>query len=147
MLRVLTGGCVMKKIFCFFILSLFCSPFSVSYAYDDVTQVVLTYEGNSIGSPLREGARTTELELLNYPIDRIEVRWRAKRGQSAQGWLFVDKKEYDWERRISDTWTVETWDSVLSGFTFQVGIARDDNENIDSQVDIDWIKVYYNPPK
>ncbi|MBI3017027.1 MAG: hypothetical protein HYY62_03400 [Deltaproteobacteria bacterium] len=141
----------MKKNLCLIvlvlILGLLSSPFSISYAYDDVTQVVLTYEGNSIGSPLREGARTLELELLNYPIDRIEVRWRAKRGQSAEGWLFVDKKEYDWERVIEDSWRVETWDSVLSGFTFQIGIARDDNEDMDTQVDIDWIKVYYNPPK
>ena len=113
----------------------------------DISEIIVTYEGDTIGSPLREGARTIELELLNYPIDRIEVRWRAKRGQNTQGWLFIDQKEYDWGREVSDMWDVETWDHVLSGFTFQVGIARDDDGSTNTQVDIDWIKVYYTPPK
>ena len=138
----------MKKVFCLVVLSFLFNPFSISQANDDVSQIILTYEGNDIGSPLREGARTIALDLLQYPIDRIEVRWRTKRGQSAEGWLFLDNKEYDWEREISDTWTVETWDNVLAHyFTFQLGIARDDDEDTDTQVDIDWIKVYYTPPK
>jgi len=111
---------------------------------DDTQGAVITFSGRDIGSPLREGARTIELPLAHYPIDRIEVRWKAKKDQEAEGWLFLDNKEYDWTRSIDQTWKVEYWDNVLTGYeSFQLGIARDDDDSQEDQVDIDWVKIFY----
>lgn len=129
---------------CIFQVNISSSMSMTDYVGADYTGSVIEFSGHDIGSPLREGARTITLPLAQYPIDRIEVRWRAKKGQEARGWLFLDNKEYDWDRTLDDTWKVETWDNVLEGYhSFQLGVAQDDDDSTEDQVNIDWVRVFY----